>query len=82
MQTYTFYLLQPGDDLDNAAVEIHHCATDAQALAEGCRALRRTVGVDAIEVWREAQRLLKLGGREPENSPGYLGRWNKAGARR
>jgi hypothetical protein len=82
VQIYTFYLLQPGGDLQDAAVEVHQCATDAQALAEGCRALRRAVGVDAIEVWREAQRLLKLGGREPEARPGYLGRWDKAAARR
>jgi hypothetical protein len=81
VNTYSFYLVGVDGERAGEPIEIQQCPTDAEALAAGCRALRRAPACGAVEIWREAQRVLRLGGAALDRRPGeveYLGRWDRA----
>ena len=82
MSVYSYYLIGSCGTRAAEPCETHECVSDAEALQRGCQALRRCPESASIEIWREAQRLLRLGGdgRGP-CEPDYLGRWDRAWAR-
>ena len=81
MPLYSFYLVGVDGERASEPIEIQECPTDAEALAAGCRALRRAPDSGAVEIWCEAQRLLRIGGAAIDRRPGqveYLGRCDRA----
>ena len=81
VNSYSFYLVGGNGERASEPIEIRQCPTDAEALSAGCRALRRAPDSSAVEIWREARRLLRIGGGAADRLPGqveYLGRWDHA----
>jgi hypothetical protein len=62
MAAYTFLFVTDAGAAA-ASPEIVACASDAQALGEACKRLVRRPGADAVEVWADHHRLIRLGAR-------------------
>jgi hypothetical protein len=62
MASYTFLFLTDGGAAA-ASPDVVDCISDAEALGEACTRLMRRPGADAVEVWADQQRLIRLGAR-------------------
>jgi hypothetical protein len=62
MTAYTFLFLTDAGAAA-ASPDVVDCISDAEALGEACNRLLRRPGADAVEVWADQQRLIRLGAR-------------------
>ena len=62
MAAYTFLFLTDAGAAA-ASPDVVECISDAEALGEACTRLLRRPGADAVEVWADQQRLIRLGAR-------------------
>ena len=62
MAAYTFLFLTDAGAAA-ASPDVVECISDAEALGEACKRLLRRPGADAVEVWADQQRLIRLGAR-------------------
>lgn len=62
MAAYTFLFLTDAGAAA-ASPDVVDCLSDAEALGEACTRLLRRPGADAVEVWADQQRLIRLGAR-------------------
>jgi len=68
MAAYTFLFLTDGGAAA-ASPDVVDCISDAEALGEACKRLLRQPGADAVEVWADQQRLIRLGARSCVRPP-------------
>jgi hypothetical protein len=76
LNTYSFYLVTSDGDRAAEPIEVRDCPSDAEALAEGCRALKDAPEFEAVEIWNETSS--RPAGADDPCSPEYLGRWDRA----
>lgn len=69
MAAYTFLFLTDAGAAA-ASPDVVECLSDAEALGEACKRLVRRPGADAVEVWADRYRLIRLGARSCASGPG------------